>query len=160
MEVGRMIKFIKNSMIVRILLGLIFIYLAFITFADPPGYCATQQRYISDAEFIEIAIRQEKTSMNIDGSEESIRTFHAINPDCCRVDRKHTQYLSRLLLTSVNGVEVNLQFERNEKNIKNHGGGKYHESIVITDECGKELDTYGIDNDQYYHYPENKKEQS
>ena len=155
-----MISFIKNSMIVKIFLGLILIYLTFITFADPPGYCAAQKRYISDEEFIQIAIRENKTSMNIDGSEDSIRTFQEKNSDCCRVDRKQTQYFARFLSTTVNSVEVSLQFERNEKNIRVQGGDKYHESIVIVDECGKELEVYGINHDIYYHHPENKKEQS
>lgn len=47
-----MISFIKNSMIVKILLGLIVIYLVLVTFAEPPGYCRSQGRYILDEEFI------------------------------------------------------------------------------------------------------------
>lgn len=153
-----MIGFLKSSLLFKMILGLVGVYTIYVIFADPPGYCAAQQRYISDEEFIQIAVRENKTSMNIDGSEESIRTFHVKNPDCCTVNRRQAQYSSRFLLTAVNSIEVRLQFERNEKNIKDQGGDKYHESIVIIDACGKQLEVYGINNDIYYHYPENKKE--
>ena len=153
-----MMKFIKNNLIVKFLLGLIVIYLTYLVIADPPGYCAAQNRYISDEEFIQIAVKRNKTSMNIDGSEESIRTFHAKNPYCCHVDRKHTQYFARFLSTTVNSVGISLQYEMSAAQVARYPANKYHESIVITDECGKELDTYGMDNDRYYRYPENKKE--
>lgn len=155
-----MIKFIKNSMIVRILLGLIFIYLAYITFADPPGYCATQKRYISDEEFIQIAVRENKTSMNIDGSEESIRTFHVKNPDCCTVNRRQTQYSSRFLLTAVNSVEVFFQYELSAAKVARYPANKYYDAWTTIDVCGKPLEDWGISKDHYYHSPKTKKEQS
>ena len=153
-----MIKFFKNSIIIRILFGLIFIYLSFIIFADPPGYCAAQQRNISDEEFIQIAVRQNKNSMNIDDSEESIRTFHAKNPDCCTVYREHTQYLSRLLLTRVHSVEVYLQFEKNTEEIARTGGSNiYYDAFVTISTCGEELENSGIGKDVYYKLPQAKK---
>ncbi|MBC7786279.1 MAG: hypothetical protein H7Z18_02225 [Methylophilaceae bacterium] len=81
-------------------MGLISIYLIFIGIADRAGYCSAQQRYISDEEFIQIAVRANKDKMKIDGSEESISSFHAKNPECCSVDRKQTQYLSRFFINS------------------------------------------------------------
>lgn len=155
-----MINFFKSSLLFKIILGLVSVYTAYITFADPPGYCSTQQRYIPDEEFIQIAIRREKTSMNIDGSEESIRTFHVKNPDCCTVNRRQTQYLSRFLLTAVNSVEVFFQYEMSEQKTAQYLGDKYYDAWVIIDVCGKELDTYGISKEHYYHAPKTKKEQS
>lgn len=156
-----MIVFIKKNLsALALIFGSLSVYAIYLIVADPPGYCAAQQRYISDEEFIQIAIQREKTSMNIDGSEESIRTFHAKNPDCCRVDRNQTQYFARFLSTTVNSVEVYLQYEMSAAKVARYPANKYYDASVILDECGKELDTYGMPKEDCYHFPKAKKEQS
>lgn len=95
--------------------------------------------------------------MKIDGSEDSIRTFYAKNPDCCSVQRRKIQYSTRFLFGPAHSVEVNLQFERNDKAIAHSGDdNKFYETTVIISVCGKQLENWGIGTDKYYQYPKIK----
>ena len=70
--------------------------------ADPPGYCSAQQRYITDAELIQLALRLREGEIAYYGGmdayekhflrlnrhpEEAGRDFDAKDPNCCRVYR-------------------------------------------------------------------------
>lgn len=70
--------------------------------ADPPGYCAAQQRYISDAELIKKSLQIREAEIAAYGGmdayekdfirlnrhpEEAGRDFDAKDPNCCKVYR-------------------------------------------------------------------------
>ena len=105
---------------------------------DPPGYCREQKRVISDKEFIELAIRRVAGDMAIDGSEDSIRSYHANHPECCVVDTRGAK----------NGViEVGLRFDSSERAVR-LGAGKRREQNITMDVCGSVLNFSGTDIDQ------------
>ena len=125
---------IKFTIVVSLLGMVLYLFLT----ADPPGYCSEQKRFLSDEEFIEIAVRDEIKKMNIDGSEESIRSFHAKHPDCCRVSRGGNKPMG----VSANDVIVRLVFEANER-WSSATKTKFYEDNLIIDPCGSVLDSYG-----------------
>ena len=70
--------------------------------ADPPGYCSAQQRYISDEEFIKLAVKLREDDIARHGGlsayekelirqknnpDNAGRDFDINNPNCCRVFR-------------------------------------------------------------------------
>ena len=141
-----MMNLIRKYGIFLFIVGSIVTMIVHTIITEPPGYCLAQKRYLSDEEFIQIAVRNNMGAMKIDGSEESIRTFHAKNPQCCTVDRSKTQYFSRFLSIELNGVDVYLNFERKEKTMAEHRGttDKYYDAWVILDICGDISDNWGI----------------
>jgi hypothetical protein len=52
-----------------------------------PDFCVAQKRYLTDEEFIGIAIRNQVYAdrLGIGASEESVSNFHMNHPKCCRV---------------------------------------------------------------------------
>jgi hypothetical protein len=114
--------------------------------ADPPGYCAAQNRSLTDDEFIELAVKEEFKShhMNIDGSAASISGFHAKNPNCCRVlYRDEASLLDRMF--HLQRVMVHFVFERKPEDVSRYDkNDKYYESYVEFNTCGRVLNTAGI----------------
>lgn len=139
-----MITHIKNNPIKLLLVCLLGVIL-YLILSAPPGYCSEQKRFLSDEEFIEIAVRDEFNTgrMNIDGSDASIRTFHAKHPNCCHVDRKAARsFMDKLFGAHV--VVVQVIYEVNEKNF-NETKEKYYEDNLVIGTCGRMYgsDSYG-----------------
>ena len=131
----------KNPIKLTIVVGLLGMVLYLFITADPPGYCGEQKRFLSDAEFIEIAVRDEFNTrrMNIDGSEASISSFHAKYPNCCHVYRGGDKSMG----ISTDSIVVHLVYEVNEKRF-NETKEKYYENNKVIGPCGGEvLDSYG-----------------
>jgi hypothetical protein len=133
----------KTITIVFVLLICSGLYLVFS--ADPAGYCRKTGRFLSDEEFIEIAVRNEVKfgNMRIDGREGSIRAFHADHPNCCRVNREAGSLIDRML--GSNFVGVDMYYEVNEKTLKAHPvGGEYYEVHLNVTACGRPGDWAGM----------------
>jgi hypothetical protein len=113
---------------------------------SPPGYCAAQQRYISDEEFIQTAIamferdmdreRREhqsgKISKRKDDQPELYQKWQSSlgSPECCRVYRGYTESVVNRLLGSQE-VEVDLVIDQ-----KNAGDSTLPFSFSV---CGELL---------------------
>jgi hypothetical protein len=78
--------------------------------ADPPGYCRASGRFLSDADFIGIAIRNaiREGYVDIGESETSIQEFRATHARCCLVDRTPASPLDRML--GINAVGVYMSY--------------------------------------------------
>lgn len=131
-----------------ILLGLfgisLYVSYTFLT-SDPPGYCGEQKRFLSDEEFIEIAVRDVHRSgrMKIDGADASIVSFHAQHPNCCRVYRETQSFIDGMLNTYV--VEVVMYYEVNDKELKAQPKeGAYYESYTKIGACGRAYGSIGM----------------
>lgn len=112
--------------------------------SDPPGYCAEQKRFLSDEEFIEIAVRNEASGgmMKINGSDASIVSFHAQHPDCCRVYRETQSFIEKILNAYV--VEVVMYYEVNEREFNTWPNeGEYYESYTEIGACGRVYGSMG-----------------
>jgi hypothetical protein len=108
-----------------------------------PGYCADQHRYLSDQEFMQIAIRRQVNSnrMEIDGSDASIRSFLENNPNCCRVDRdpEWLSFIDRLFGFYVVDVEVNFKVRKDRQMTI----GQFYEGHALIRSCGEIDSVYG-----------------
>ena len=139
----------KHPVKLAVVVGLLSIVVYLFLTADPPGYCGEQKRFLSDEEFIASAVKYEATKrkMRIDGSDESVRNFHASHPDCCRVDRRDNRSLmDRILVTYT--VEVRLIYEVNEETINKMNKKyieKYYDDHILIGACGRvySSDSYG-----------------
>ena len=105
------------------------------------GYCFEQKRYLSDEEFIQIAVRSELQNMNIDGSEESISTFQKKNPKCCSINREPSGKSFVNVMLNHTFVDVTLRYEKNAKTF--HKNEPFYQAFVSIHSCGKVLDTIG-----------------
>lgn len=114
--------------------------------ADPPGYCREQKRYISDEEFVELAVREafKDQRINIDGSDDSIKGFRAKHQNCCLVNgREDATIFNRTF--HLQRVTVHFVFERKPEDISKYDSNdKYYESYVVFNICGIVLENYGI----------------
>lgn len=106
--------------------------------ATPPGYCAVQQRYISDREFIRTAIRLREEDWEKWGGKVKLHQYHSgedfdpSNPNCCRVLRGQTEpLLARLLDNQIVEVELN-----NETSTGDIRGPNLNDRLFFT-VCGK-----------------------
>lgn len=136
-----MITYIKENPIkLIIVVGLLSIVLYLFLTADPPGYCSEQKRFLPDEEFIEIAVRDEFNTgrMSIDGSDDSIRSFHAKHPNCCVVSRGGDKSMG----IDADNIIVRLRFDVNQKRF-NATKEKYYEDYLVISPCGIVLDSYG-----------------
>lgn len=80
--------------------------------AAPPGYCNAEGRYISDDEFIRIAISLREKDWEQRGGREKFtysgRDFDPNNSNCCRVIREETfSLVNRIFDQQVISVELN-----------------------------------------------------
>ena len=119
------------------------IYLTYaIATAHPVGFCTMQQRFLSDDEFIEAAVRDRyrSGSMDIAGSAASIRAFRENNPKCCLIEREKTSLLGRML-GSESGIKVTLKYALNPKRIEKN---KYYESFLSLTPCGEVTSSIGM----------------
>lgn len=96
--------------LLTVLLGSSFVYVT----ADPPGYCAAQQRYIPDEEFIQASATLFEWDMNRtivyqDGRKKKRKDVHYENvskkldfdsksPNCCLIERENTNPIYTRLL--------------------------------------------------------------
>lgn len=117
-------------------------------YPDIPGYCYSQKRFISNAEFIEIALRETLLGgnhyfrPNIDSSDESIRNFYQQNPDCCQVIRILANTLPEgNSWQNIWHVDVVMHFKPLKK--LNSSDPDIYETWTNINECGQVLDHFG-----------------
>lgn len=133
--------FILKTIFLGFLGGLL--YVAFIS--DPTGYCGEKKRFLSDEEFIEIALRDAYGSgrMKIDGSDASIVGAYAQHRNCCRVYRKTQSFIDRIL--NINVVDILMYYEVNEKEFKTEPkDGEFYESHMRIGACGRVYESFGM----------------
>ena len=105
--------------------------------ADPVGFCSAQQRYISDQEFIDIAVALRELDWKKRGGREKFvysgRDFDLKNPNCCRVIRDETESIyNRIFGAQQVSVELN-----NETSTSDIRGANLNDRIFF-DVCGKQ----------------------
>jgi hypothetical protein len=122
------------------MIGVIYWFLAYVAY--PEGYCTAQQRYISDDEFVGIAVRMASGNMNIDRSDASMRNFHVNHPRCCQISREGTLLIWRVLGTA-SGITVELKYLTDPKFFE--GVSKLYEATYVFDSCGKKVHFEGTD---------------
>ena len=105
-------------------------------------YCDQLNIYPSDEEYIEFAVRNESGRMNIDGSDKSFKTFHAMNPGCCDVGRGDDRSLLEKMFGKPRVVTVHLVYKVNQ-NETEESGTKYYENVQEVDVCGNYMGTGG-----------------
>lgn len=127
----------------RILLGLVLaIGVPLVLFSNVSDYCNQKQRTLSDEDFIEIAVRQAARDMKIDGSDTSIRSFHAQHSKCCVV-RKHVGSWVDTIFGFAT-AEVEMYYELNERAYhKVHFADDFYHQFVVINRCGDIGRTYG-----------------
>jgi hypothetical protein len=113
-----------------------------------PGFCVAQNRYLTDEDYIRIAIRDQFNSnlLNISGSEESVKEFHKKHPKCCGVNRQQD---SVAILNKFNGqyvVDVEVHFEVKPERLP--AKGPYYEGHALIHVCGEIDSTYGTDSEK------------
>lgn len=108
-----------------------------------PYYCSSQQRNLSDEEFIAIAIHAQVTAelLALDASDASARNFLKEHPTCCGVTRDFEEQSFIYRMTHVPTVEVEVNFRVKEDARKRNGD--YYEDHLFIDSCGTVLDRYG-----------------
>lgn len=116
--------------------------LFFFLHSNQSGFCTAQQRYLSDQEIVNLAIRhvlERKNDYKLEKvSDASITAFRDSNKNCCKVYRNGHALLEgnvrfwRLFGFYVVGVDVNERVSTNP--------GKTDYSGVFLDECGKALE--------------------
>lgn len=110
----------------------------------PPGYCRNQDKYISDEEFIQIAIDlREKDWAERGGREKFVYgvDFDSKDPNCCLVDREKTSWeFTEGKVTAVfwrlfdyQEVSVKLNNETSINSIKEHT----RSDKFVFDACGE-----------------------
>lgn len=103
--IGKLKKFLWNKTALWCGLAIIFYYLV------DTGYCFPEWKYLSDEDFIQAAVRSNVRDMDIDGSEESIKNFHAKHPKCCSVSRSYVSWGERLWFGNYVTVELNYKMK-------------------------------------------------
>lgn len=113
--------------------------------SDPPGYCGEQKRFLTEKEFIEIAVREEASRgmMKVDGSAASVSTFYAKHPNCCRTSVEPQSFIDRIL--NIYFVEAVMYYEVNDKELKARPKeGEYFESYLTINACGQVVQRFGM----------------
>src|SRR5260221_1099285 len=120
------------------------------------GVCVGQQRYWTDDELIEVAVRAHASGsvrdlegrtwhhMAIQPTTESVQAFLKENPRCCSVDRSPDYRGIVDVLFGWNAPEVQLNYERSRDDPKwplEH----YYQHFIAVSTCGEVLkNTKGI----------------
>lgn len=112
------------------------------------GVCVKQQRYWTDSQLIEVAVRDLASEvhrdpqglqwkpMQIEGTEEDVAEFLRAHPDCCSVDRS-PEYRSFVdVVFGWNAPEVRISFERNRADPKARLEPYYTKWIAVST-CGE-----------------------
>ncbi len=112
-------------------------------FQNYRGYCAAQEKYFSDQDFIHAAISHDTARMGLDGSPGSIDQFIHSHPHCCRVER-HVAFLpvpwhARLIGFDVTTIELTFKLTADDVA---HGLPYYREEIEVMS-CGARGDMRG-----------------
>lgn len=128
--------------VLPVILIAVLAYLGNLWYLSGTGYCFEQKRYLSDEEFIQIAVRSELQSINIDGSEKSISTFQKRNPKCCSINREPSGMSFVNTVLNHTFVEVTLRYEKNAKTLFQKKES-FYQAFVSIHSCGKVLDTIG-----------------
>lgn len=142
-KIQLMVKISKIGLLLILCFGLYALYVSIPS--DTLGYCDKQKLFLTDEEFIEIAVRDEFRTgrMNVDGSEESFRAFHAMNSDCCSVDRSDRRNFLEKMIGASYSVEVLVAYEVNVEWL-NRSTEKFYVNNLVINPCGDVLDTYGM----------------
>ena len=114
-----------------ILLGGAYVfYRAF--YAAPPGYCTDKHRYLSDLEFIEIALKHEQQFMDMEGSK-TVLDYYFRHPECCTVNRNESEANSENTFEGHGYVVVSLFYGNTGRRLKE---GKYYYVMEAISPCG------------------------
>ena len=105
--------------------------------ADPAGFCSAQQRYLSDQEFIDIAVALRDLDWKKRGGREKFvysgRDFDLKNPNCCRVIRDETESIFNRMF---DGQQVSVELNNETSTVNIHGANL--NDRIFFDVCGKQ----------------------
>jgi hypothetical protein len=120
---------------------------ALLTF-QAAGVCVSQQRYWTDAELIEVAVRDQASvvyhdlegrrwrAMQIEGTPEAVALFLKTNPSCCSVDRSPDYRGILDVLFGWNAPEVQVSYERNRSD-PHWSIEPYYTQWIAVSTCGE-----------------------
>ncbi len=110
------------------------------------GFCVRQLRYLSDDEYLVIAIRRLQQRLEIDDSDSSIRGFLETHPLCCRVNRNPNYDVASFgSLLELYVVEVELNYKVPD-DLREQLGPYYH-SVLRIRPCGQVVQWLGSSRD-------------
>ena len=114
------------------------------------GVCVSQQRYWTDEELIEVAVKAHASQserdlqgrtwrrMAIPSTPEAAQSFLRENPRCCSVDRSPDYRGILDALTGWNAPEVQLNYERSREE-PNWRLERYYTQYIAVSTCGEVL---------------------
>ena len=105
------------------------------------GFCFSQGRFLGDAGMIAPAVLAlaENKYITIGSSYASAVDFFRRNPDCCAVDRYPAKRMWLDVLTGWNISEIEVNFERNPKDLSAENFLKYYKQYISVSSCGDVL---------------------
>lgn len=135
---------VYRAMFMLLLIGVA--YVGYLWHLSYSGYCFKEHRYLADEELIQVAIRSYAHKMNIEISEESVRTFHAKHPKCCNVDRSShmaSSWFEKLIGGYFVIVEVNFELKPEMADRSTAKSLNFYNGYVGITSCGKRGRMYG-----------------
>ena len=127
---------------ILIMLGLYMGYKHF--YPDIPGYCYSQKRFISDEEFIRLAVKRLMSSFSdapsIENSESFIWSYHREHPDCCSVYKPP----AGKEWYGLGEVHIYIHYKTKYPSSDESSKTPYeYSSFIIFDECGEYMGEFG-----------------
>lgn len=119
--------------------------------ADPPGYCATQQRVIPNEEFIVdfLDAKIKSGQLKLGPSESTGRDYLRNHPGCCHVDRSRLgEFRRQGLMNVLFGDEtyaIGITYEvsdafKEKLNIPPASNRNDRGALIAVNRCGRVLD--------------------
>lgn len=138
-------SFKKNTFYWIVLAGCLIVVVGYLGnqwYLSGTGYCFEQKRYLSDAEFVQIAVNANMEKIDIDGSEESILNYQKKNPQCCSINREPRGESLLNVMFNHAYVDVTLRYKK-KKGDPSSKEEPFYQAFVSIHSCGKVLDTTG-----------------
>ncbi len=113
----------------------------------PPDFCRSENRKLSDQEFIEIAVTYElnQGNLKLSESEKTANDFISNHPNCCKVLRSSKKSIySKIVASNTQemdfDISIHMNYEANEFNSTSQGRISFHryiEEYLDTNSCGQ-----------------------
>jgi hypothetical protein len=137
-----MISFVKRFPLVIVIAVSLGFGIYKIVTEHEPAYCLERKRSLSDGELIEAGVRAASHSMEIDGSDVSIRTYYAMHPKCCSVRRLAIPQSQE----DAGKFEVEIEYEVNDS-ARRDIRKKFYRELLRMNACGYVYERFGESTD-------------
>jgi hypothetical protein len=128
---------------------------AYINFHQP-GYCAKQQKVLSDDEYFEIVLGglMKSDSIKLKPTDTDVHAYLVNHPNCCKVIRGENGSAFYRGVFSRGTIEVDVIYELSENGIKRYGAGTdtHYEYLEDMSDCGEYLDSAGTSTERAVQY--------